>query len=70
MRMRGVYVLPLSHGRRLRGTTTLWLSLVILRKMVGRANSNDLEIPGGEEFPGGAFGAEKCNRNEVDKYPC
>ena len=54
----------------MRGATTLWLSLVILRKMVGRANSNDLEIPGGEEFPGGAFGAEKCNRNEADKYPC
>ena len=40
---------PLSHGRRMRGATTLWLSLVILLKIIGRANSNDLEIPGGEK---------------------
>ena len=37
------------HSHRIRGTTTLWLSLVIWRKMAGRANSNDLEIPGGEK---------------------
>ena len=42
-------MLPLSHGRGMRGATTLWLSLVILRKMVGRANFSDLEIPGGEK---------------------
>ena len=65
-------MLPLSHGRRLRGTTTLWLSLVILRKMVGRANSNDLEIPGGEEFPKGEPLEQRSaiEMTEVDKYPC
>ena len=64
-------MLPLSHGRRLRGTTTLWLSLVILRKMVGRANSNDLEIPGGDEFPGEPLEQRSAiEMTEVDKYPC
>ena len=49
-----------------------WLSLVILRKMVGRANSNDLEIPGGEEFLKGEPLEQRSaiEMTEVDKYPC
>ena len=56
----------------MRDATTLWLSLVILRKMVGRANSNDLEIPGGEEFPKGEPLEQRSaiEMTEVDKYPC
>jgi len=45
-----IYFLPRSHGQRIRGVTTLGSLWLFYVKMVGRANSNDLEIPGGESF--------------------